>query len=134
MKRNRKLVRAYLLENSSCELYRHIQGESWNKTLAEYGYPNPNHLQVEPHHTFGGCHRWDLASNIVAVCRPVHSWAHKNRQAATVAAIWLKVKHGVFDRELMRECVGFDPIGVLSAYKLDEWAERMRMDIFEAVK
>jgi hypothetical protein len=129
-KRNRKIVSSYMESIQGCELYRLIEGDSWTKTRDEYGNPNPNSLKLEPHHIFGGCHRWDLESNIVAVCRPVHDWAHKNRQSATVVSIWLKLKQGVFDRELIRECMGFDPIGVIAAYKLEEWTERMRMDVF----
>lgn len=136
-KRNRELVQAYLLENSWCELYHHIEGEAWDKTREDWkrlGYSNPDTFGVVPHHIFGGCHRWDIEPNIIAVCDPVHAWCHENRQAATIASIWKKLRDGTFDRELVRECLGFDPIGVLEGYTVtEEWVDLMRMDIFEMV-
>lgn len=132
-KRNPSLVKDYMLEEqlSGCELYHHCDGEDWDKVRAFHGHRNPDCLALEPHHLFGGCHRWDIVTNIVAVCRPVHDWCHRNRQCATILAIWVKLEKGEFDRDLLRECMGKDPLGEIEYYTVPQWAEEIRMGIFE---
>ena len=61
-KRNESLVHAYILEErlSGCELYNHLEGDSWDKQLKAWGYPSHESLDVEAHHIFGGGNRWDI--------------------------------------------------------------------------
>ena len=134
-KHNESLVRAYVFEESlsGCELYNHLEGDSWDKQLKAWGYPSHESLDVEPHHIFGGGNRWDIVPNIIAISRPVHDWGHrKNPHALRVAAIWAKLRKGEFDRDLMRACLGFDPIGKIETYDLQEdWLLDLRMDVLE---
>lgn len=134
-KRNRQLQRDYVFTETpgGCELFHHLEGETWDKILASYGYPNPESLALEPHHIFGGPHRWDIVTNLLAVCRPVHDWCHRERQSATILGIWVKQSKDEFDRELVRECMGFDPIGVIEYYDVEPWVDEVRMVIFERV-
>lgn len=132
-KRNRSLVQQYVFEEqlSGCELFHHIEGETWDKVRAAWNNPNPDCLYLEPHHIFGGPHRWDIVSNLVAISRPAHDWCHQERQSATILSIWVKMEKGEFDRDLLRSCMGKDPLGEIEYYDVPQWAADIRMGILE---
>lgn len=82
--------RAYMTDHPHCELTPYLKG------IVPGLYPRET--ATDPHHLFGGNgRRHDCALNLLAVCRPVHLWAHANLKESRILGIWLKRKQGLFD-------------------------------------
>lgn len=138
-KRNKDLTDAYRMEHIACELGPHLEGPRWEKLKREWlGFFHIRYLDDFPldslqlHHINQGCHRWDLVSNILILSPAAHAWCHEEPLHGRIACLWVKIQKGEFDRDLMRECLGFDVIGRMDSWEVtEEWVEEMRLDIYE---
>lgn len=102
--------RAYMKANPWCELTPMLIGI----------VPGLNRREAatDPHHLIGGSgRRWDVKSNLIAVCRPVHLWCHRELKDSRVLGIWIKVKSGLFDHEEFKTVSGKYLEGFLMANK-----------------
>lgn len=109
---NLELRFQYMQENPACELapylIKHVPGLRKQETA------------TDPHHLVGGNgRRWDLRTNLLAVCRPVHRWCHDHLQDSRVLGIWLKVRKGEFDRDEFRTASGKNVEGFLDIARPD---------------
>lgn len=135
-KHNDELVIAYKLENPTCELWHHLDGASWDKMRGAWRRGKrrrPDDLPVDHHHIFGGhAHRWDIWPNLICVCRPVHDWLHKHPLHGKIACLWVKMTKEELDVDLLKECLGFNPIGRMASWNVtEEWVELMRQQLNE---
>lgn len=139
-KRNKDLTDAYRLENPYCELFDVLEGRRWDAIRKSWDkfHSRKMHREdygVEVHHIWGGPHRWDIEPNLVSVSRPAHDYCHKYPDHGRIICLWMKADKGEFSmecRELMRECMGFDSIGILYTFEVtEEWIEELRMDLYE---
>lgn len=137
-KRDKALTDTYRMENPLCELWDVLEGENWRRILHAYTRGLPairEDFEVVVHHIWGGPHRWDILPNIIAVSQPAHDFCHKYPDLGRVACMWAKADKGEFSREgrtLMRECMGFDAVGIMESFCVtEEWVEDMRLDLNE---
>lgn len=134
-KKNRTLKQSYRLENPQCEIHEHLEGELWDSIRIDLGNRRVEDWQPEIHHIWGGhAHRWDIVPNLIALSKPAHAYCHLMPQHGRIVCLWVKLWKGELDRELWRECMGFDPIGILDHFDAkEEWVENMLIDIYERV-
>jgi hypothetical protein len=134
-KRDKDITDAYRLNNPLCELFDVLEGRKWDSILASYKKGRRvcrEDFLVEVHHIWGGPHRWDIDSNIISVSRPAHDYCHKFPDHGRIACLWVKADKGELDRDLMRECMGFDTIGILESFEVtEEWVENLRLGLYE---
>lgn len=93
----------YLNSKPFCEM------SEWLRINAPNEVPGlkPRETATDPHHLFGGAgRRVDCELNLLAVCRPVHLWAHRKLKESRLLGIWLKVRGGVFDATQFKEISG----------------------------
>jgi hypothetical protein len=141
-KNNLLLTRAYKIAHDECELHMHLKGEAWEKIERSWlGFLGISRMELlDPellhlHHIHGGCHRWDIKPNIIHISPAAHEYCHKFLDHGRIVCQWVKAHKGEFKRkgrELMRLCMGFDPIGRLESYEVtEEWVENLRLDLYE---
>jgi hypothetical protein len=106
--------RRYMSEKPFCELTPWLRANipAFRKSLY------PQEAATDPHHIFGGTamRRWDLASNLLAVSRTVHIWAHAKdcNIDARILGVWRKMKDGLFDADEFRKVTGKFAAGWIS--------------------
>jgi len=94
---------AYMQENPWCEM------SSWLVTnlRGEIGGLMMREAATDPHHLIGGNgRRWDVRTNLLSVCRPVHLWCHAHLVDSRILGVWLKAGKGEFDVNEFRKVSG----------------------------
>lgn len=137
LKRNKDITDAYRMNNPLCELFDVLEGRRWDAIRSAWNQFHRRKMHredynVEIHHIWGGPHRWDIEPNILSVSRPAHDYCHKYPDHGRIIAIWVKCDKGELDRDLMRECMGFDSIGIMETFEVtEEWIDELRLDLYE---
>jgi hypothetical protein len=137
---DRSVIAEYMVANKFCELSEFLWRQSWDKwvyiPLPDFRYDDKIQMPSRDlHHICPASKRADVVTNILAVCRLAHNWAHDHRADASVLAIAVKVRKGELDREEMSRILRknfdgwFDLLGnslTLQAAK-DEWLRLQAM-------
>lgn len=138
--RDEALQDLYRQDNPTCELIRHMEGDSWWKLMRD------NHWTVRQwedagadlHHIWSDGQRYDVWENFVCVCRPVHKWIHDHQSMGRVVAVHHKLSKGEFDVDRMRDVMDRCPIGAIEVSKnqgkiTEGWALDLYDDLMEMV-
>lgn len=123
--------RSYMQENQWCEmsawLVANLKGEANGLMVRE--------AASDPHHLIGGNgRRWDVRTNLLAVCRRVHLWCHAHLVDSRVLGVWLKVRKDEFDADEFRKVSGKFVTGWLEMQQ-PEFApiEQLKFQLMETI-
>lgn len=105
--------REYLAAQTGCELIHLFPGRPEVAEIPDgkaISYMVRNLMPAsDPHHLCGGANgsrRWDVLTNLVGVCRPVHEWVERYRPEGMVLCIKAKMKKGEYDEDVMKMVLG----------------------------
>lgn len=129
---NVELRQHYLFGNPACELWDILEGEAWERIKRQ---PVPGGVCV--HHICRMRMRHDVWANFLTVSANAHLYVHQYPVEGMLVAFWAKQRKREFNRDVLREIWGQDPVAwverQLETAELEPWAFDLGKLLIEGV-